>query len=439
MLASGLCRPPALVGLLAVLIACDPTVRMPADAPVGRDEGLSQAQLHEVAMLARLARNSPCDDGLLPPEPLVEALAPQPSRDYEHMRETADTVTVDGRPLPPLQTDNRTDLWKNEQHDCQRLVVPDAPTRRFGPLVGIFPQDPVNFDQSSDFAQPVAAAIIFNYGGFNGPERYADLGLDPGWNCLWMRADAVVGGQHRWRAAITPGFCPYLSPPQASAFDVLKVERVQHADPHAIYPPTARWGWDANSATHYVGSRCAEAWCSIGVQAATLPTRLDGGPFWQTIPGWYDEQHLAVATEQAGAPVVPGPWGRISPTTALFDAHHSDVTDTFRRGLDAAEIQLTDEPAHGAAGRAAKYQEKLNLNAANRARLFLKVENPAPVAWRAEFNGQPLVDKSVGYLAHTRHAAAGAVRWRWFDTDEQAWVSCEGGCCDVPLLRSSFN
>ena len=330
--------------------------------------------------------------------------------------------------------------YHNEVHDCQRLVLISAGhDSTFGPLVGLFPLDSaMNLPDVSDFDTPygVAVATIYNWGDFHfNDQPYEPLAIEDGWQCLWLRRQA-----DQWQAAMTYDTIPCQSiwlegsivPTNYGDIDVYATT-VQPA-PHL--PPTARWLWDATDKVHYIGIKCGNAWCSVGPEGFTPTALPNSGPAYRRVPGWYDAQHLAVPF---GSTVKPGPWAAIYPAPQLWQgAQNGNLAALLAAGITVAEIEFA-MPAAAAGPYHGKFHLEAEMNGSGRdISLQGRRTGTAPnftYDWRAwsspPMGGSPQEADTIIFIEHRAHASIGAVRYRWYDTDEKAWISCEYGCCTV--------
>lgn len=294
----------------------------------------------------------------------------------------------------------------NEVHDCQRLVVGGEDQREFGPLVGIFPilNGPVHTSDSSR-----VVATVFNWK----EESYEDLGIGPGWSCLVMKGDSA--------AEIRPASdrCAEAS---FAGFDPVPLTVVRTVDDDV--PMTARWGWDETNDTHYIGLSCSEsdAWCEIGAPGVQPQEWIEG-----TVPGWYDQQHLAVEVD---SDLSPGPWATIFPSPGLRDADEQSFEGNG--GAEVAFVLLEDFPGSNAYQTRFGFRPTPNATGprdGNKIRLEMGNDNTG----RAHIStpGSPLTVKQVPMtlVPGLQHGAKGSVRWRWSADDESWWVSCPDGCC----------
>ena len=252
--------------------------------------------------------------------------------------------------------------FENEVHDCQRLVE----SGQFGPLIGIFPHpgELSTIDETS--TGPLSVATIFSWGDASGDPTYAPLGIQGDWNCLWVRRD---GPDSDWEAAIienTSDTTCVGSPPPANLWP-LEVRASRPANPQDSIPKTARWRWDSED--HYIGIYGGKEWWSVGPDGFQ-PTEPDvfTGPPHEVIPGYFDEQHLALPS---GGDLVPGPWGKISPSPALLANGKNSGWWTTPRGV--ARLEVADPPG--------PYEDKFNLQLQGtiwRSQIRLHLTDPTP-------------------------------------------------------------
>lgn len=345
--------------------------------------------------------------------------------------------------------------YENEIHDCQRLVIVTGTESRFSSLVGIFPVDrSMALRSRLDFAGWIPVATIYNWGR-NPPENeegYEPLGIPRRGSCLWLRS---IGRNGPWVATIDNSACRARtgdlrrSPEYSDSARGVRLAVVAHRHSAREYPPTARWGWSRHA--HYVGIKCGSEWCSVG-RTGFAPREhrvLEGADPERAIPGWYDEQNLAMDPDGDGV-VEPGPWGVIYPSADQYAVRNNSATsmEMLEHGMTAAHIVVVRHPPHGFAG----YQQKFNMTEDGdtaRASIHLQftpVESPpadniASIASDTDAM-KYAVTATLSSSAHaelytlsermeTTHAAEGAVRWRWHDHDETAWISCSSGCCPV--------
>lgn len=433
---------------LLSLCACPPVVPDPAVAPGdggAADNIISVPPVPPPVVVPGLAptptnlvRLSPCD---VLPEFNVPATVGTIAHPNGYPRRAGEAIIYNvGHPEPtpdPVVVEGVTQgsSYENEVHDCQRLVRIAGADSSFGPLVGILPLDSAMALEDTAFDDGVPVATVYNWGDFHGNALpYSPLSVGPGWNCLWLRRNSATS----WSAAITPDApdaCFARTAP-ASGDYTLDVLRALHTD---TIPRTARWGWDALTMVHHIGVKCGSAWCWVAPSFGLDWVELSGPPH-TTIPGYFDEQHLAVP--EGTDSITPGPYARVTPTDLFFAAsleqHRQpriEIMRTFfQTDQPVAEIEIPGlsgaTPAPYATrwgGTARPVTMTMGVN---------PVGNPIP---RSSFI-RP--DGSIGRTVNPRvingvlHAAVGAVRWRWHDTvgTESIWSACGVNgtdCCDT--------
>ena len=194
-------------------------------------------------------------------------------------------------------------------------------------------------------------------------------------------------------------------------------------------PRTARWRWDDDSDLHYIGSKCGTSWCSIYSNATQLPPlqwTSDDRPR-SVIPGWFDEQHLAVWSD---GELRPGPFGRI-------DASQHLASDTVDLDVDIP-VHVADITFAPPVTDLGPYLEKFNLFGRDggtfRSEIWLNRNQSTAFFRNRSIVGVGVEAASVQYVQVSNHSAAGSNRWRWLDGedgDEGAWIYCIDGCCSV--------
>jgi hypothetical protein len=305
------------------------------------------------------------------------------------------------------------DLVDSQLHDCQRLITNNT----LGPVVGLLVA--THRVELPTFTSGVVVAEIINYSG----SAYAELGIEPGLNCLWLQGDAVANpdGTH-WVAGIVQpapgGNCVTAAPERPSPGQTLTVTRLTYDG--NVYPSTGRWMWDRQN--QFIGIRCGSGWCEMGRPGSFTSTTVINTT--DDVPGWYDEQLMSYAP-QAGAPLqLSQLLGRISPAPGLRDAPDQD----FRTppGLHVATLQFTgNDPAALDA-----YRQKFDMGPAETMARIVHLQDGSQLTYT--LNGTNW--RTVFFNKHARHAGRGAVRWSWNERDEEAWYSCPMGCCTTDAL-----
>lgn len=364
-----------------------------------------------------------------------------------------------------------------EFHDCQRLVR--THDREYGPLVGIFASEELEtlygtFDAKGEPVAPAraaelvrtlpAAAAIFSFDD----EPYLPLSIRREFNCLYLLPPSSMS--QRWTAYMVwarsdEKRCsqPLGDPANAFALDVhvhSTADYGNEAFAATDIPPVARWDVDRRT-EQSIGIRCGGAWCSVG-SSGIMPRPSEGaevtpliraafpaggGPSENElrrvtrVPGWYDDQSLAIASPSGTAGLSPrGPRAVYYPDPRIGDMN------------DPAEFETWTPVAYAMIrGAPGAYGEKLHLGSGiTKFELIFRRSGEDPPAdvgdvscgvsdggtwWMRLTRGGG--GPTVGYKCVTARAhpsaptLPGTARWRWKVDDETTWVRCPQGCCSV--------
>ena len=374
------------------------------------------------------------------PKPLPPAAArPECPRDSIFIpRDTGLVVTHEVAASGPIS-------MVPEYHDCQRFVSEREDA--FGSLIAIFASS--GLDSVADpppgpysTANIVftgrdnkAAATILNYDA-----PYEPLRIEKGINCLYLFTTNGV-----WNARIFSASSDQdcLDPFPASNGGRPLAVTVDPSQRRAM-PPVARWDWDSRQHEHYIGIRCGTQWCEVynpSRPALLSSNHYDGSPE-VGIKGLYDEQNLAVPSTGGPGVLVPGGViGTIFPVGDLVANRESDFDRIWKQ---VAMVSLSgDSPT---------YKDKFNFIAgpapAGNTTIWLckgdksacQIPSTSSVNdcddkgdhWFAKIVSATLTKyRCVIRRQHPSVPIPGAVRWRWKNTDDDMWVRCPTGCCEI--------
>lgn len=351
-----------------------------------------------------------------------------------------------------------------EVQDCQRLVESDPNrTLTFGPLAALFASEHLatQFDAppgaTGTFGDDRAAAQIYSDG------LYSPLGIREGSSCLYITkiirpADDTVSEHIGYTARMEPALFDddCLKAPHRDEGVNLEVRTIipLPQGPNSDLPVAARWAGGGTVGPHYISIRCGERWCEVGpagFNSEQPPPELER---WSAstagqwaIPGWYDQQHLAVAHTEPNTNEVrlePSPIrATIMPHPML--ATFNDESAFERDWVEVAYAWLPDQ-VEG-------YAEKMNFKprwnriayrhgTREQALGAGALKRPCPEEGErptGEGNWWARVTAADGTEAffcvtrytHTGLDLPGVVRWRWMAQDETTWIRCPSGCCPV--------
>jgi hypothetical protein len=347
-----------------------------------------------------------------------------------------------------------------EFHDCQRLI---DQKHEFGALAGIWvPGYLHTVEDSLAEANAVPVAVIH---AWDGP--YAPLGIEQGWNCLYLFYRNTTGRSFDARMvpvekeAQCSGTMPAARLPRGTDLSVAKYRFPGFGVED--YPSVGRWDRERGIPVNFIGLACSRSWCEI--YSRKFPhTSSPGYSIPATAPererrvyqvkGWYDEQPLA---HDAGGVLKPLPFqGTLIPDPALDVL----VKDDFRGHWTRAGTATLEAPSPD-------YETKLGVTAGKPPQgdqgyglteIALCWEGydgtskcpGVPDIVRTSCKWDPVSDKNNQwyqqvrargrpdrYLCVTRHDHStmvsdhipGTARWSWRENDETQWWRCDQGCC----------
>jgi hypothetical protein len=342
-----------------------------------------------------------------------------------------------------------------EYHDCQMLAEGSSP--KYVSLAGIFAYEALGTAYADPAQLPDqvrAAAEIVNFDRY-----YRALGLEVGFNCLYLWQTGQAWHARLFSAGGTPELCTRtLGDWNASDGHPLSVVRSREEGlENPDYPPVARWDWDPQGKYNFASIRCGDAWCEVRPQSALAPGSMGKRPphivtpepkvpprtpRWNRVAlvrGWYDEQRLALPS--GGGLVFSEVVGAIVP--------HPDLgTRTLASEYDGAWLEVARIQLDAAAG-ADVYRTKMGLEVGTNIiemQRFPALPTALITGCNADQEGNfwvASIRQEGGRTTHrcvTRRihsdlpeplAMPGTARWRWDPDDEKTWVQCPQGCCTI--------
>jgi hypothetical protein len=238
----------------------------------------------------------------------------------------------------------------------------------------------------------------------------------------------------------------------------------------------ARWEWDGGQ--YYIGFGCPGSWCEVRNSVTSARTHaskmLDEGNVGDLAvsgrlrvleaKGWYDEQILSERDPGTGLLIPSSVLGTLIPVPELETL---DSESDFRNWTQVAWVSLEDL-SNGT--RTNSYRLKSNLHVTgrgapldrlNKIYLCAGISCLCPVGalncepgaglvptqpclkengdasdggpWWAQIvnpEGRSTIRCVVRY-AMPNIPIPGTVRWRWLASDEEEWIRCPEGCCEV--------
>lgn len=303
-----------------------------------------------------------------------------------------------------------------------------------------------------------------------------------GFNCLYMWAEITPhpapGHPHAAdttrhgviaQAASANGACAPAVDPQSppAGARTLQVTYRPTNPPHGLsqHAAVARWDWDERNHEQYIVIGCREGWCDISDDRTTLdPSQSRDDPKEspderrpRRLKEFYDEEYLAEAGPPGGPPLVQGTVrGTFFPAADLKAKNFDPNGGAYKNHWVRVAGALISEPSP-------TYLKKLNFteplpsgktfgDSLNKIDLCMGTfadcagpSVPLPKTcpnstatattrkyWARITSTNGVVSyRCVAQRIHTNMDIPGIVRWRWTTTDQQGWIACPSGCCEV--------
>ena len=363
-----------------------------------------------------------------------------------------------------------------EFNDCQRFIKNGRYVTSYAIFVAYYvrsawvklrgktPRDtidtilPTAIISGSRIAIPVAT--VYSWGG-----TYSELGIEPGFNCLFLYVDPkeqtrIVPRMVPWGktdpdcGALADGFeerfnngkdLELKQPTLAAA----RADTLTSAD----FPAVARWDFDPVNGEHYIGLMCERGWCEIGDTGfQSSPTVNKSAAFIAAndpltnrvfaVKGWNDVQRLASST-QSGTPssvvgeLIPHPQldglNKTANAYTKWDtvavARVSSGYKFFKEGENTIALCR----GSGESCKVPSSERSCSPQPAADDNWWTMIKPPAG---ELEYRCVKRMDHTEAIrefnATHiTKISIPGTVRWRWQEEDEKIWISCEVGCCTV--------
>ena len=361
-----------------------------------------------------------------------------------------------------------------EFHDCQKFIVAGGEHGTFLTLFAIFARDSLReatsrFNSVSDTARtPTDSAAVVSASGFVAvgevlaiDKGYAQLGIQPLFNCLFLRATYAGLAARMVPVSGNETSCKTITHPEDMPGTNLEVYR--RFFKYDTAPPVARWDWDPVNNQQHIGINCGIAWCDIGKSTfhpSSAYALSTGSPNDRVIAvkGWYDEQRLAVPSSAtmpfaSATSLKPGaiigtfvPMPDLGKDTGTPGGSRYDttwvrvatvgMTDTSADYL--GKLNLVQSPVKNAIDSVSLCYGKLRTCITNTAITpkCAAAKTPGTMQWWGMITNPTT---SPAYFCVTRRGhesipglhIPGIVRWRWAIKDETMWIRCLEGCCEV--------
>jgi hypothetical protein len=296
----------------------------------------------------------------------------------------------------------------------------------YGPIVCMVPVDNLATLGDTEFSQSEGAVVAFIYlhEPVSGRQAYSNLHLSAaGLYCLILKGDPDNATMDAHIVPVASSQCGTINTNnRVAATPTLPGFATTEAD----FAPTARFVLKENHQPG-IAIRCRDRLCLIarsGVPASRAHTVPSGGPdrVRRAVFTWYDQQWLAV-TNTAHPPLNLKATLKASIVPHADLGRYTDIQFTGAAPLPVAYVFI------GAAA-TGKYASKWAFaNVGPNQPNVIALKNTGGV-WSAYVNNVLNPNLRVTRAPHPG-LILGVVRWKWSDTDEEAWVRCGEGCCSI--------
>jgi hypothetical protein len=315
--------------------------------------------------------------------------------------------------------------------DEQRLIGEYQGKTVYGPIVRLYTAPNLGGppgDYKGD-GRPVALLSVVPDANYRMLDSYKEIGVTATTvYCLILRHGGG-GTSTAWSAVVIPypgqGVCPVTgteTPLKGFAYPPALGDEPPSVGRLVERPPTR---------APMIAIRCGRFQCILAATAVTARPPASHDVYGQTDARWYehswfDEQHLG---EMVDGVLVPGPRASIIPVSDL----ESIELKHFKKGFVwVATIHLDKSNATYA---------KKHLSAGPN-QLYLRFEE-ATGKWWGAIDGDRFDNTKAKWIpakqTHTIPKTSpfpGVVRWKWSEKDEEIWVRCDYGCCEVDLSEA---
>lgn len=267
------------------------------------------------------------------------------------------------------------------------------------------------------------------------PATYSALRLNPNFTCVYLHYSPAGFSAYMVRAGVSA--CNPSVSPADPAIAALKLE-VKAASLTGAFtnpsdiPPVARFHEGRVQALEgipLIGLRCGNKWCMIlpttaGADTVDLPHKSGDNARTSIVHGWHDVQRVSRFDAVTNRPKRTAHRASIVPHRNL--AGYPD----FAQKRHSANVVFQEDPTD-------KYESDWRFR---KGRNEVWLQKLSPTEWRGEVRSKrtwmgipywrdvtPVHVKQV----HKHPNIPKTARFLWVDTDEDLWIGCEDGCCEV--------
>jgi hypothetical protein len=312
-------------------------------------------------------------------------------------------------------------------HDVQQL--PTAPTSiDYGPDARIYSCDRKR--TLAEFQAGTVVAVMHVIGATTGMTTYDNIGLDasaPAFKCMWV--DVQLNDWFWEVGSVTDNRCDRPSTINRP------VVRTQVSGNQLNYPAGVRFV-DTEGLLPRVGVPCVDHWCEMGkAPDAYTPGDSPSGSIADQVKGWHDEQKIAERPGGPGTAIKRGTRARVTPIPNLAGVQPDEYVTPGQGGIigvKLATVKMSGPPT-------GKYSSIWGIGNGLSSLWVRRVNTTGGVQYQAQFTpGMSSTPNPTGQwfvVQHSTHTEIqpipGVARWLWDANDEEIWLACEQGCCEI--------
>lgn len=268
------------------------------------------------------------------------------------------------------------------------------------------------------------------------PQPYIDLGITTQHSCVYLKHHHRLWKE--WYSGLVAPATTNCASPDEDVGTYLDVKEEWYSDNHADYPPVTRF-IEGNGGRTLLGVMCTNRICVLGRKPiGSVPGKAHQGVLALegdsrgNVKGWFDDQVLGAPDAAPKYRIHRMVRGSLIPMRYPIPLRIADYLTGYKPVAYAFfPGQLDPDSKYAAAFGFSQGMNAISLKAELDG---TNADGSPKYKWTALITNALGATKEKG-VEREDHAKFGmtsvpaTARWRWRDTDEDVWVSCDIGCC----------